>query len=247
MVRDDFVPPGYTASGHMVRTGILAALIFFVAIRLAGGAPWWAWLFLPLSWVFANFFEWTVHRYPMHRRLHPRIMYRNHAQLHHLAFTDQRMTVEHLRQLSLVMMPWYTIVMLFAAVSPVALLLGLIGGRELAGVFYLGAISYFLFYETLHALYHLRPETLARLPLLGPASTFARLRAHHARHHVLRRMAHANFNVTVPLTDWVMKTRDRGDEAHAAGESGGESEASGSARTPAAGVAPAARGRGSAA
>jgi hypothetical protein len=40
-----------------------------------------------------------------------------------------------------------------------------------------------------------------------PGSLFARLRAHHGRHHDPRRMSHVNFNVTVPLADTVLGTR----------------------------------------
>ena len=50
-----------------------------------------------MFFVVANFLEWTVHRYPMHRPLQPRIMYRNHAQLHHMAFTDGNMPIARAR------------------------------------------------------------------------------------------------------------------------------------------------------
>jgi hypothetical protein len=44
--------------------------------------------------VIANFIEWMVHRNPMHRPLRPRLLYKNHAQLHHLAFTDANMVID---------------------------------------------------------------------------------------------------------------------------------------------------------
>lgn len=202
------IPAGFTFGGQVARTAGVAVLILAGALVLARGAPAWAWLLLPVFWAFANFFEWTVHRFPMHRPLQPRLMYRNHAQLHHTAFTESTMEIKDTREMSLVMMPWYTIAMLFVAASPVAVLVGLTLGRPAAGVFYVGAITYFLFYETLHALYHLPDPTLARLGLRQDG-LFAALRAHHARHHTLRRMAHVNFNVTVPLADWLLGTRER--------------------------------------
>jgi Fatty acid hydroxylase superfamily len=158
--------------------------------------------------VFANFFEWTVHRFPMHRPLTPRMMYRNHAQIHHGAFTDDSMAMREPRELWLIMMPWYTIVLLLVAASPVAIVAAFLGGLPLAGIFYIGALTYFLFYETVHALYHVEPARLARFGI-GPSGLFARMRAHHARHHALRRMAHVNFNVTVPLADIVFGTREK--------------------------------------
>jgi hypothetical protein len=203
----DKIPEGYSHRAQIARTAILAIGLLAGAIALGRHASAWAWLVLPAVWVFANFFEWTVHRFPMHRPLHPRLMYRNHAQIHHLAFTDEGMAIEEPRELWLIMMPWYTIVMLLVAASPAAMVLGLLGGWPLVGIFYVGALSYFLFYETVHALYHLPAATLARLGV-GEHGLFARMRAHHAHHHALRRMAHVNFNVTIPLADTVFGTRE---------------------------------------
>ena len=66
---------------------------------------------------------------------------------------------------------------------------------------------YFVTYEGLHALYHLPDATLRRIGLGGRG--FDRLRSHHRHHHRLDRMAHVNFNVTFPLMDWLMGTREK--------------------------------------
>ena len=210
MARADQIPAGYSPVRQIAQTVALASFLLGVSATLAARAPLTAWLLLPAFWAFANVFEWTVHRFPMHRPLLPRIMYRNHAQIHHMAFPDGQMAIDDLSELSLVMMPWYTIVMLLVAASPVAIVAGLLGGLPLVGIFYFAALSYFLFYETVHALYHVPPELLARLGV-NPAGNgqFARMRAHHARHHELRRMAHVNFNVTIPFADTLLGTRDR--------------------------------------
>jgi hypothetical protein len=210
MTRAEKIPAGFVPRRQIAVTAILATVFLTAALILARGASLVAWLWLPTFWVFANFFEWTVHRYPMHRRLVPRIMFRNHAQVHHGAFADDTMAIEDPRELSLIMMPWYTIVMLLAAVSPVALAAALIGGPPMAGIFYVGALSYFCFYETVHALYHLPPHWLARIGI-RPGGVFGRMQAHHGRHHAPHRMSHVNFNVTIPLADTVFRTRERQD------------------------------------
>lgn len=225
MTRAENIPAGFAPAKHIAGTAILALVLLAAAAWVARGASPVAWLCLPAFWVFANFFEWTVHRFPMHRPLVPRMMYRNHAQIHHGAFADDTMAIEDPRELSLIMMPWYTIVMLLVAASPVAILAALIGGPPLAGIFYIGALSYFLFYETVHALYHVSPDRLARFGIRRDG-LFARMRAHHARHHAPRRMAHVNFNVTVPLADSVLGTRERSD-AWAVAEAGGGAGKSG--------------------
>jgi hypothetical protein len=222
------IPAGYSGGRQIAQTSTLAVVVLAAAVFVAAGAPAAGWLLVPAFWVFANFFEWTVHRYPMHRPGFPRFMYRNHAQIHHVAFTDSTMALRSVRELYLVMMPWYTIVLLLVAVAPVAILAGVIGGGAMVGVFYVAALSYFLSYEILHALYHVPRERLARFGIGRGRGLFAFLRAHHTHHHVMRRMAHVNFNVTMPLADVVMGTRERPGAAEAAG--GAEVEASAGVR-----------------
>ncbi len=210
MTRAENIPAGFTPAKQIAGTVVLAVVVFAAAALLARGASPWAWLCLPAFWVFANFFEWTVHRFPMHRPMFPRVMYRNHTLIHHGAFDEKTMAMDNARELSLIMMPWYTIMMLLVAASPAGILAALVGGLPLVGIFYVGALSYFLFYETVHALYHVAPERLIRFGI-GGVGLFAKMRAHHAHHHVRRRMAHVNFNVTVPLADFVLGTRERPD------------------------------------
>jgi len=109
------------------------------------------------------------------------------------------------------MMPWYTMLALFVIASPVMLVAAALRGPGLAGLFLLGAVAYFLGYEALHAAYHLSDASLERAGLAG-RRLFRVLRAHHRHHHVLRRMAHVNFNVTFPLMDHLFGTAER-DEA----------------------------------
>ena len=206
--RAEKIPATFSPARQIARTATLAIALLTLALWVGRSAPPAAWLFLPAFWLFANFFEWTVHRFPMHRPLVPRIMYRNHALIHHGAFTDEDMPIQNARELWLIMMPWYTIVMLLVGASPVAVVAAILGGLPLAGIFYVGALSYFVFYETLHALYHLPAPTLQRVGL-GPHGLFGRLQAHHAHHHTLKRMAHVNFNVTIPLADAVLGTREK--------------------------------------
>jgi hypothetical protein len=208
-VRAGQLPDGYSPWRHIALTVTIATAFASLGLALAWHARAVDWVLMPIFFVVANFMEWAVHRFPMHHPLQPRLMYRNHAMLHHIAFTDHNMPVATTRELGLVMMPWYTMIGLFVVASPVMVLAGLLRGPGLAGVFLLGAVLYFLFYETTHALYHLPDATLNRMGL-GRSAVFRRMQAHHAHHHVLRRMSSVNFNVTVPLMDWLFGTNERG-------------------------------------
>jgi sterol desaturase/sphingolipid hydroxylase (fatty acid hydroxylase superfamily) len=209
-VRADHLAAGYSPWSHMGRTLAIAAALTALGVWLARTARPLDWLGVPAFFLVANFVEWMVHRNPMHRPLQPRIMYRNHAQLHHLAFTERDMDITRSAELGLIMMPWYTMLGLFVVTSPLMVLAGLLRGPGLAGVFLLTAVAYFLTYETLHALYHLPDATLDRAGI-GRLKTFRRLQAHHTHHHRLGRMAHVNFNVTFPLMDRLFGTSEKAD------------------------------------
>jgi hypothetical protein len=143
----------------------------------------------------------------MHRPLPPKILYTNHALIHHRAFLHDSMPINNTRELGLIMMPWYTMLGLFLVASPVGLLAAWWRGWGAAGIFFFAAALYFVSYEGLHALYHLPDGSLRRIGLGG--RSFDRMRSHHRHHHRLDRMAHVNFNVTFPLMDWALGTRER--------------------------------------
>jgi sterol desaturase/sphingolipid hydroxylase (fatty acid hydroxylase superfamily) len=206
--RAEHIPAGYSPWRHMALTLALATALGTLGLVLASRARAADWLGLPVFLVIANFIEWMVHRNPMHRPLRPRLLYKNHAQLHHLAFTDANMVIDRTADLGLIMMPWYTMLGLFAVASPIMAIAGVLRGPGLAGVFLLGAVAYFLCYETLHALYHLPDATLDRAGI-GRLRAFRRLQAHHRHHHILGRMAAVNFNVTVPLMDRLFGTLEK--------------------------------------
>jgi sterol desaturase/sphingolipid hydroxylase (fatty acid hydroxylase superfamily) len=61
--------------------------------------------------------------------------------------------------------------------------------------------AYFLLYEWLHLAFHLESSRLVRLP-------FVRFLAeHHSRHHDTAAMSKWNFNITFPVTDLLLGTR----------------------------------------
>jgi sterol desaturase/sphingolipid hydroxylase (fatty acid hydroxylase superfamily) len=203
--REAAVDPGFALARHLARTLAIAAGIAALGGWLVAGAAWWVWLAVPGFWLVANGFEWAIHRYPMHRPLVPRVLYDNHALLHHRAFSGADQEIRHVRELSLVMMPWYTLLFVFASASPVALAAALVGGPALAGVFLLSAVSYFAFYELVHTLHHLPAATLQR-SWWGRRRLLAAMRRHHHHHHQLERMNEVNFNVTFAIADRLLGT-----------------------------------------
>ena len=146
-VRADHIPAGYSPWRHMALT--LTDRRRHRHRRGPAGprARPIDWVLMPLFFVVANFMEWAVHRFPMHRPLQPRIMYQNHAQLHHIAFTDANMPITHGARAGPrddALVHDARAVRGGVAGDVVA---GLLRGPGLAGVFVLGAVAYFLTYE----------------------------------------------------------------------------------------------------
>lgn len=203
------VDPRFSLALHLARVLGIASAIGAFGLWLAADASAIWWLAVPGFWLVANVFEWAMHRFLMHRPLRPRMLYQSHALVHHNAFDGDDQEIRDVTELSVVMMPWYTLILVFVMASPITLAIGLMGGWSLAGMFLVAAVVYFLVYETIHTLHHLPATTLAR-SRLGRSRVLTRLRAHHHHHHHMRNMARVNFNVTFPLADRLLGTYERG-------------------------------------
>ena len=81
-------------------------------------------------------------------------------------------------------------------------------GLAAAGLLLLAtAHAYLLTYEWLHLAYHAPSSSF-----VGRLGFVARLRRHHARHHRPSLMQTTNFNVSLPLFDWLLGTSHRDDD-----------------------------------
>lgn len=203
------VPRWYRGEVHFVLLNLLGGALLYLAARglppASGPLTWRTWLTVPLSFVFANYFEWRIHRGPLHRPGWPRILYKRHTLLHHVWFHTDTMAVRDHREMKFVLFPLPALFGAALVALPPAFLWGLLVGAEAGRAFYLVAISYYLLYEWLHLAYHMPAHTwIGRNPLIR------RMRQHHARHHDPRLMVHWNFNVTFPLWDALLGTLDRG-------------------------------------
>lgn len=203
--REEWVIPGWTLSKHLTRTLAIAAGLAALGGWLVAGGAWWVWLAVPPFWLVANVFEWWMHRYPMHRPMTPRVLYKNHAKVHHPAFDGTAQEIRHPHELSLVMMPWYTLLLVFMFASPIAIAAAFIGGGALAGVFLLSSVAYFLLYELIHTVHHLPMAVLER-SWWGRHPLLAAMRRRHHSHHQRDRMTEVNFNVTFAFADRLMGT-----------------------------------------
>ncbi|HUB06780.1 MAG TPA: sterol desaturase family protein [Myxococcales bacterium] len=164
-------------------------------------------LIVPLVFVLSNASEWRAHRDLLHK-LQPwaKPIYVQHTLQHHKLYLTDDMEIRSARELRLVLIPSYGIVLIFLVTLPVTAALWLGGRHNLAALFVITTQLYVVSYEWLHLSYHLPRESF-----WGRRWLVRRLGRHHAIHHSPERMSRWNLNVTLPLWDWVRGTlwRDR--------------------------------------
>ena len=154
------------------------------------------------STVFSNFVEYAVHRWPMHRLTKLKALYKIHSGEHHRYFTHEYMSIETKEDMQFATTNARTITMLVGAIMiPMSLLLGGIFGANVGLLFYACAMSYYILYELTHFSTHLPVgHWLLKLPYFKGALQRHRL------HHNSRLMREWNFNVSLPLFDWIFGT-----------------------------------------
>lgn len=160
-------------------------------------------LTVPVTLLAAFGFEWRAHKDMLHRRLPPLgLLYERHELEHHVIFTDRDMAMRSQQEWWFVLMPPYAIVLIFfILVLPLAIGIERFASTNIAMLVTATSMVFFLSYEWLHLAYH--------LPADHPISHWGwigTLREHHRRHHEPRLMKRWNFNVTVPVFDWLHGT-----------------------------------------
>ncbi len=152
-------------------------------------------------WLVSSFFEWTLHRFVMHRPVgsfdYP---FKAHAVIHHQVFkADHTYHLINPSDRKTIPMAWWNgpVLVLIASIPvvPVALLLQnlwvWVGAAS-------GTAIYYGIYEYIHWCMHLPKDRTVERSWL-----YRRLNGHHLLHH---RYMHKNFNVVFPLADLCLGT-----------------------------------------
>ena len=196
------VPKSYSPAVHLtvpttIGVGIMvAAAVGLTQVRAV------EWLTIPMTLLGGFALEWRAHKSILHKRLPPLgLLYERHELAHHVIYTDESMEMRNRRELFLILMPAYAIVLVFGMVVPIAWLLSAHVSANVARLMVATSMFFFLSYEWMHMAYHLPKATR-----LGRNRVVGVLRELHRRHHDPRLMKKWNFNVTVPVFDWIHGT-----------------------------------------
>ena len=163
--------------------------IFWLATGFAGAV------------IYCSFFEWTLHRYIMHRPLGKfRYPFEAHALIHHRVFkADNTYHLIHPKDAETIPMAWWNGPVLVAAGTlPFIAVAWWLGHWWLLTGALVGCMGYYATYEYIHWCMHLpKKRNLER------SGIFFRLNGHHLLHH---RYMGKNFNVVLPLADLFLGT-----------------------------------------
>lgn len=151
--------------------------------------------------VYASFFEWTLHRYLMHRPFGKfRYPFEAHTLVHHRVFrADHTYHLIHDKDAKTIPMAWWNGPVLIAVgILPFIATAAWIGHWWLLAGAVLACAGYYATYEYIHWCMHLpRKRNVER------SGIFFRLNGHHLLHH---RYMGKNFNVVLPLADLFLGT-----------------------------------------
>lgn len=207
-LREDLVsriPAWYSPWIHLAFPSIVGVgVIVACLVALRDPTPL-EWLLVPAVFLLSNASEWRIHRDLLHRRTPPlETLYYRHTPQHHGVYHEDDMAMRSRREFRLVLLPAYAVLLIVVGTSPVTAALWWWGHWNLACLWVATTTGYVVSYEWLHLSYHLAPDgPIGRLWLVRV------LRRHHGRHHRPELMQRWNFNVSLPLWDWVRGTIHR--------------------------------------
>ncbi len=195
-------PSWYNPWAHLAFPSLVGIGMIVGSLALLRNPGWPEVGFAVFIWLLSNATEWRIHKHILHRRSWPlQVLFDRHTPEHHAIYLRDDMAMRSTREFRLVLIPSYGIIAIFVTTFPVPLALWLAGLPNFALIYVATSMAYVVSYEWLHLSYHLPADSrIGRLGLIRV------LRRHHARHNTPELMQKWNFNVTVPLWDWVMRT-----------------------------------------
>jgi len=198
------IPWWYSPYAHLASTTAIGVAVLVASIIGIARSTfhWTDALVIPIVVAFANFFEWLVHRDVLHKRRWPmEVIYDRHTPMHHMVYIEDSMELRNVKEFRLILIPAAGVLGIVIATAPPAFLVAHFWSQAAGWLFLLSASLFMVSYEVLHLCYHAPKDSF-----IGRLGFIATLRAHHARHHDPRLMQRFNFNVTVPIFDWIMGT-----------------------------------------
>ncbi len=183
--------------------GFAALTIYFQSMQTV---RWYELLIVPVTFLGANFFEWFLHTYIMHRPQKSRALraiYMRHTMMHHQFFTDDEMRFAGQHDWRVTFFPPFALVTFISMSVPIALVAGWLFTPNTGWLVITTTTSMYLLYEFMHFCCHVEENWFVRnVPFVNT------IRRHHTAHHNQSLMMERNMNLTFPIMDWLFGTSD---------------------------------------
>ncbi len=161
----------------------------------------WSAVGFVLGIIFASLFEWTLHRFVMHKPVGPfRYPFEAHALIHHQIFkADHTYHLINPKDKKTIPMAWWNGPVLVACCQVPFIIAAIIWEKwALVVGASVSCTLYYAAYEYIHWCMH-----LPKRRIVERSGLYFRLNGHHLLHH---RYMHKNFNVVLPLADLLLGT-----------------------------------------
>jgi hypothetical protein len=201
------IATSYNGWVHMITVLTVGIGVIIYALLQLHSASLVEWLVFPLTMLVVNFAEYCAHRGLGHKKTqYGKLFYSRHTGDHHSFFLEYAMNYEAVRDWRVVLFPVYLIfAFLFGLILPVSYVLSETFSMNIAFIYASAGISGYLFYEMMHFSYHIpRGHRAEKIFLFIPG--WLALRHLHELHHKRDNMAEVNFNITLPIFDFLLGT-----------------------------------------
>ncbi len=198
------IAPAYDGLAHVALIYLIGGATIWYAARHIHAPGLADWLVVPATMLFANVFEWFLHREVMHKP-RPGLMgiYRRHTLAHHVFFTQHEPCHDTTKDYRIVFFPPYALLAFLVMASAAGAVLAALWSTNAAWLLVAASAGMYLNYEFFHWCCHVRDDRLIRhMPFVNT------IRRHHIAHHDTAIMMTRNMNLTYPVADWLFGTSD---------------------------------------
>lgn len=199
------ISPRYSGPLHALWVASVGIATMIYATSQLSEVAALEWLVLLFTLLLGNVGEYSIHKKLGHQKLGgpAKLFYQRHTGDHHSFFTENNMLWATSRDWRVVLFPGWLILVVIAVIGlPGYFALGSLVSANAGALWLTGIVGTYLLYELVHFSDHL-PDGHWLHRLVPGLGTMAAL---HRIHHDRARMTAVNFNLTFPLTDWLLGT-----------------------------------------
>ena len=198
------IHPRYSGRLHALWIAVAGLTVVLVSMAQLEAVQTLEWLVLVLALLLGNIGEYAIHLSLGHRKKRwAKLFYQRHTGDHHSFFTDSNMQWQSPRDWRVVLFPAWLIIVVVAFIgAPGAWAFNHFVSTNAAWLWLAGISGTYVLYEAFHFSDHLPGGHWLHRLVPGLAAMAHLHRLHHHRDD----MTAVNFNLTFPLTDYVMGT-----------------------------------------